>query len=61
MEKKYGRERLEEACKRARTLHSMTYTTVKNILQNAQDKTVAPAAAKPLPVHGNLRGPASFM
>lgn len=61
MEKQYGRERLEAACERARFLNSMTYSTVKNILRNAQDNLSPRPAAKPLPPHGNLRGPASFM
>lgn len=61
MEKKYGRERLEAACGKARGMGSMTYSTVKNILRNAQDKASMPPVAKPLPAHENLRGPATFM
>lgn len=61
MEKKYGRERLEAACKRARSIGSATYSTVKNILKNAQDNLTEHPACKPLPAHNNLRGPASFM
>jgi transposase len=61
MEKKYGRERLEAACKRARSIGSTTYSTVKNILKNAQDNLTEHPPCKPLPAHNNLRGPASFI
>jgi transposase len=60
MASKYGSDRLEAACGKARAMNSCTYTTVKNILQNAQDKTPPPNHAKPTPPHENLRGPASF-
>jgi hypothetical protein len=38
MSKTYGRQRLEAACQKARAMNSCTYTTIKNILGNAQDK-----------------------
>ena len=34
---KYGEERLENACARARLIKSCTYTTIMNILKNGQD------------------------
>jgi len=55
--KKHSPEKLEEACGRALSLGSPTYTTVKNLMK-------APPAAKPLqplPAHENLRDPAEFM
>jgi len=54
--KKYTPEKLEAACGRALEIGSLTYTTVKNLLQ-------APPPAKrpqPLPEHENLRNPAEF-
>jgi len=61
MGSKYGNDRLETACGKARAMNSCTYTTIKNILKNAQDKTPAPSVAKPTPPHENIRGPASFV
>jgi uncharacterized protein (DUF2126 family) len=60
MASKYGADRLEAACVKARAINSCTYTTIKNILKNAQDKLPAPSHAKATPYHENLRGPASF-
>jgi len=55
---KFGEERLEVACSRARSLGSFSYTTVKNILKNGQDRApVQLAAEQPaLPDHENIRG-----
>jgi transposase len=61
MTKTYGVERLEAACQKARAMNSCTYTTIKNILKNAQDTVQVPAPRKPTPVHENLRGPKSFV
>jgi hypothetical protein len=58
--KNYGNDRLEAACSKARAMNSCTYTTVKNILKNVQDKTPALHQAKPTPPHENLRGAGSF-
>jgi len=58
--KTYGAERLEAACSKARAMCSCTYTTVKNILSNAQDKIPAHIPARPTPTHENLRGPTAF-
>jgi len=60
MVKTYGADRLEAACAKARNMNSCTYTTVKNILKNAQDKVPAPSPPKPTPPHENLRGSAAF-
>jgi transposase len=56
--RKYGEQRLEAACSRARNLGSTSYTTVKNILKNGQDEVplLATADQKPLPKHSNIRG-----
>ena len=60
MGKRYGQDRLEAACKRSRELGSCTYSTVKTILKNGQDKGQSPSPVKPTPVHSNLRGAAAF-
>jgi hypothetical protein len=52
---KYGGDALEEACTRARTIGSCTYTTVKNILKSgyADNGQTDPLST---PSHGNIRG-----
>ena len=60
MASKYGADRLEAACVKARAMNACTYTTIKNILKNAQDKLPVTSRIKPTPHHENLRGPASF-
>lgn len=55
----YGNIRVERACAKAISLHSVTYTTLRNILKNGQDSqpaTTDPADADtPTPNHENLR------
>jgi len=60
--KKYGTERQENECARARTFHFCTYITVMNILKNGQD-LVNPAitANKALPAHENVRGQSYYI
>ena len=58
--RKYGKERTEKACAKAIALHSVTYTTLKNILKNGQDKKPVKSfdssdADTPTPYHENLR------
>lgn len=55
---KYGDVRLEKACRKAFTLNSVTYTTVKNILKNGQEDLIETRDADadtPTPYHENLR------
>jgi transposase len=54
--KKYSKEQMEDACKRALVVGSPNYTTVSNFLKNPPLLT----RAQPLPIHGNLRNPAEF-
>jgi transposase len=54
--KKYSREQLEDACRRALDVGSPYYTTVINLLKNPP----LPKRAQPLPIHTNLRNPAEF-
>ena len=57
--KKYGNARVEKACEKAISLHSVTYTTLKNILKNGQESQPAATdptdADTPTPYHENLR------
>lgn len=53
---KFGKERLEAACKKANSFGVTSYKTVKNILVNNRDKLEQHAPKhNPIP-HGNLRG-----
>jgi len=53
--KKYGNTRLNAACEKAIQMHSITYTTIINILKNHQDKHTMFDTDKPTPYHENLR------
>jgi hypothetical protein len=55
LSKKYGNDRLEKACRRAKALGSCTYTTIKNILKNGKEDEY-PEMPKPTPEHENIRG-----
>jgi hypothetical protein len=52
--KTYGSFRLEASCRKARSLGSCTYTTLKNILKNGTEETTG--STKPTPDHANIRG-----
>lgn len=52
---KYEEVRLEAACKRARTLGSPTYSTVKTILKNGVEGASG-SPIKAIPEHENIRG-----
>lgn len=57
LEKVYGKERLEAACKRVLTGTRINYTLIRNILSSGLDQL--PVAAEPvvqLPLHDNIRG-----
>lgn len=59
--RKYGEQRLEAACKRANQCGRITYTMLKNILENNQDKTPEPnRIILQIPEHENLRGPKTY-
>lgn len=57
--KRFGRERLEAACARARAIGSLSYKSVASILKTGLDqKPLTPAAQQELPLnHENIRGP----
>jgi len=57
--KKYGNERLEAACHRARHIRTYSYKSVKSILRTGLDQTPLPIPTPESQTtgHGNLRGP----
>ena len=55
--KKYGRQRLNNACKRAIHYNSYNYMTIKNILEKGLDKIVIKNNEQyRIPLHDNVRG-----
>ena len=56
LEKKYTRQRLEAACRRAATGTRINYTMIKNILEKGLDKQPLLFDNPPLPEHDNIRG-----
>lgn len=59
--RKYGEDRLEAACKRATLSGRITYTMIKNILENHQDKIPEPNTyVVYIPDHENLRGAKTY-
>ncbi len=55
-ERKYSRERLINACKRAIEYNIYNYGTIKNILENGYDKIEEPSLFGFIPDHPNIRG-----
>jgi transposase len=56
LEKKYTKERLEAACRRASNGTRINYTMIKNILEKGLDKQPLLFDNNPLPTHENIRG-----
>jgi transposase len=54
--KKYGNDRLNNACKRAVQANYYAYTAVKNILEKGLDKIQEEPTTLKLPLHSNIRG-----
>ena len=56
--KKFGKERVEAACKRALAIGGTSYKSVKSILETGMDKTPLPEprTAAPKITHSNIRG-----
>ena len=59
--RKYGKERLNEACARALEYRCYSYRSVRNILENNLDKLRHPESIhRALPIHENIRGKEYF-
>jgi transposase len=60
LEKKYSKQRLEAACRRATNGTRINYTMIKNILEKGLDKQPLLFENNPLPDHENIRGPGNY-
>lgn len=61
LRQKYDDGRIEAACARAVRVRAFSYKSVKTILKNGLDKQAAlELVDKPLPLHGNIRGPGYY-
>ena len=63
LEKRFGRDRLEAACRRALTTGAPSYRSVRSILINGLDQApdlYSEIADHPLPAHDNVRGPSYY-
>jgi transposase len=56
LQKKYGHDRLEAACRRTLQGSRVNYTMIRNILEVGLDKQPAQLEERPLPSHDNIRG-----
>jgi transposase len=56
--KKFGKERVEAACKRALAIEGTSYKSVQSILETGLDKNPLPEprTAAPAIMHSNIRG-----
>jgi len=55
--RRYSKERLEAACKRALSIKGVTYKSIKSILENNLDQKALPVQmALPAVIHANIRG-----
>lgn len=61
LENKYGKERLETACKLALQLNGVSYRIVSNILINNRDKVTEQTPEPHIPIHDNIRGKQSYL
>jgi hypothetical protein len=63
LSRKYGNVRLEAACLKARSLGSISYAVIRNILKNRQEGTpLVDECSQPVtPSHENVRGQAAFV
>jgi hypothetical protein len=58
MEKKHGRDALEEACRNAVDSGDVRYATIKRYIENPPSRQTV--VLLPLPRHINLRDPSEF-
>ena len=55
-ERRVGRDRLINACKRAIEFENYSYSAIKIILENQYDQLISTEASSGLPQHENIRG-----
>ena len=60
LEKKYGRDRVNQACKRAVEYCAFSCKAIKNILDKGLDKIIELPEQQNLPLHENIRGSEYF-
>lgn len=60
LKKKFGKERLERACKRLNSCPAITYTTIRNVLTNNLDKAENEASVVKVPANDYVRGAEAF-
>src|SRR5205085_2624728 len=60
LQKPYTDARLEAACARANAVGALNYCNVKSILEKNLDQAPLEMEAKPMPGHGNVRGPGYY-
>ena len=58
---KYGKERLEKACKRLAGCTSITYTTIRNVLEKNVDQVEGEERVSNVPQNDDVRGAEAFM
>jgi transposase len=56
LEKRFGKERLDNACARAVSLGAFSYKSVKSILEKNLESIPVEQSLLPLPSHDNIRG-----
>jgi transposase len=56
LEKKYGKERLNNACKRGSYYSNYSYRVIRNILEKGLDKLQQQSVQQKIPLHQNIRG-----
>ena len=60
LNRRYGSERLENACRRLSGCTSITYTMIKNILEKNLDKAVNQEPVSQMPQNDYVRGAEAF-
>ncbi|MFQ8821000.1 MAG: Mu transposase domain-containing protein [Segatella copri] len=61
LKRKYGKERLEKACKRLAGCSSITYTTIRNVLEKNLDQVDGEETVSNVPQNDYVRGAEAFM
>ena len=60
LQNKYGKQRVENACKRSLLGTRINYTSIRSILEKGLDKQTELFTESPLPAHDNIRGPEQY-